>query len=123
MKTIYRADDGTEFEEEEECRDYERQQKLMASPFKSHLYVLNGTEISLNELRKYIGDIYFLDIVSVEDWKTLYELMYNEFGYSVPLYCGKWYYDTKRDEWCNFQTLEHKYQDIKKIFERGDQTS
>lgn len=123
MKTIYRADDGTEFKEEEECRDYERQQELMAHPFKSHIYIADGTEISLKDIDRYINEIYYLDIVSVEDWEVFYELMYNEFGCFVPLHCGKWYYDTKRDEWCNFKTLEHKYQDIKKIFEQGDQTS
>lgn len=123
MKAIYRADDDTEFEDEEECRDYERKQELMAHPFKSHLYITNGTEIHLSNLGKYLGNIGYLDIVSNEDWEILYELMCNGFGYDVPRNPGKWYYDTRHDEWCNFQTLEHKYQGIKKIFEQGDQTS
>lgn len=123
MKAIYRADDGTEFEEEEECRDYERQQELMAHPFKSHIYITDGTEISLKDIDRNINDIYYLDIISVEDWKVFYELMYDNYGCTIPHGPGKWYYDRTRDEWCNFAALEHKYQNIKKIFEQGDQTS
>ena len=123
MKAIYRADDGTEFEEEEECRDYERQQELMARPFKSHIYLRGGIEMPLNELDKHISDVYYLDIVSKEDWETIKELMYENYGCAIPCCAGKWYYNTNRDEWCDFATLEHEYQRIKKIFEQGDQTS
>lgn len=123
MKTIYRANDGTEFEESEECRDYERRQELMAHPFKSHIYLLNGTEVPLSELDKHVSNIYYLDIVSGEDWKTLSELMYGNYGYTVPCCAGKWYYDTNRDEWRDFEHLENRYLGMKKIFEQGDQTS
>lgn len=123
MKTIYRANDGTEFEEERECRDYERKQELMAHPFKSHIYLLNGTEVPLSELDKHVSNIYYLDIVSREDWETLSELMYANYGYTIPCCAGKWYYDTNRDEWCDFEHLENRYLGIKKIFEQGDQIS
>lgn len=120
METIYRANDGKEFTDEMDCVNYERQQKLLKNPFKSHIYIVNGKEIPLEKIYDYISNIFYLDIVSYEDWKTLKDVMYDNYGCNLPPCSGKWYYDTTYDEWRDFESLKNRYLMIAKILEKKD---
>ena len=62
MRVAYFADDGTEFESEHECREYEKKMSNLLSEFKYsiHAYDEDGTAINLED---YDSD----------DWETAFE--------------------------------------------------
>ena len=126
MEIIYRADDGTEFESEKECRDHELKtadfyeecvnvrayddngaiinfrdydMEDMESAFQDISYIQFGTQKAIDLfLDKGVGEFGLLDIES--DLKRLVEVG------------ERYFYDWEEDEW---RCLEDKYKDLDKI--------
>lgn len=97
MRTVYIADDGTEFSDKTECEEYETLKifKINNIPMLDDKFTWVDTNSfeSFNdfELCEYIK------VNSKEDLKILKEI-YNWTGYEVPNSVGEFYYD--HDEYC-----------------------
>ena len=81
--TKYIADDGVEFDDEDECLDYERGIKILkVYGFKA--YNRQGKEIFpknyVKNMDDFKYDVYYLKIENIKGWEEFEELCREEFG-------------------------------------------
>jgi hypothetical protein len=113
----YRADDGTEFEEEEDCLNYESGLKLQSVEGELFLYDCDGEPIPLNNAE--IGEIEFIHCVTpraLDAFTQFYEIqgcyMPDELRNSeTPMYS---FYDYRDGVWNN---LKEEYENLNRIAE------
>lgn len=131
MTELYRADDGTIFEDEEDCLIYERTCELKDA----NIYFANsvGEQITVEEIITQtisIEDIAFIKCATYEDYEKMCNL-FDEFGVVCPedwddkntrdAQCWYWadgetYYDS--GEWVNLRARINELERLKSIFEK-----
>lgn len=126
MRTVYIADDGTEFKTEKECRDYELK---TADFFEECAHVLAyddyGDKINFNNFEMEDMESAFQDIWHIqfntqkaidlfcEIGQSQYGLMYIKDDIRRKVQVGeRYYYDTEEDVW---RCLEDSYKELDKI--------
>lgn len=126
MEVIYRAEDGKEFESEEQCEAYER---IVSTPTKHmgfKLYDFDGEVVQLLDEDYRVNDDFFYIITHDEtESATLYDILHDA-GISSPwdnrgwgdnnFEPGRYYYDKEDYKWKNFKDLEGTYRNILCIF-------
>lgn len=118
MRIAYYADDGTEFETKSQCEKYEQEQENARKNFTSHLYDDDGDEISLQEIMDgNSSTIDYFDIRTDKDLQLIHEILFEQYGISVPDSVGRWYYDYYKNRWCNYDDYKDQYLLMSKIFE------
>lgn len=124
--TKYIAEDGKEFDDEYECREYEIGLSFDLYKNVLKLYDKNNNEITLDTLRDcYDFDAICYIVIKEEkayDW--LYDTMYGYYGLTIPKhddvekenYNCAFYYDFDYDKWisCKKKIEEHK-KEIEKL--------
>lgn len=120
MEIIYRAFDGKEFKNEDECLSYEHQQEIKALNLQSRFFNFDGEVMDINDLYHCIENGWYMDIVSIEEARIIAE--YAEREMSLVLFkdkptIGRFYYDDSAEEWHNIEELYSVYADKLKIFE------
>jgi len=119
----YYADDGTEFNDYDECATYERRQKTINNVRLSRFWDENLKPMTLDE---FIKDPEMCDYMEVatdneaslikvfcrEDAGIMSPWAYNE----TPLH-GRYYFSHSADEWRCFDTDLSTLHEIEKIFE------
>lgn len=120
--TKYVANDGTEFENEDECLDYERVEGMRAIQGVKFFFE-NGKEITdYSDLEDLLDRSYFIKITDEDDFTKFEELLYDELG------CGYWadgwgslkgerglfYYDEDRDCWVSWDDEYDKLREIRR---------
>lgn len=124
--TKYLADDGKEFDDEDECLEYERRQK--AKDFYGFkCYDKNGNPL---DFRKYLGDMdefaWDVKCVKVDDIKGWNDFenfckddcdVYFDNGLDDICEKGLYYYDEDHDYWENW---EHEYEKLRIIRKKYD---
>lgn len=131
MDIIYRAFDGKEFNDEEECEVYERHAQMPKELMGFKLFDDTGTETTLFDEEYRVNDeIFFIITHSAEEAKTLHEVLHDE-GTSSPWdngwggrvareFCaGEFFYDSSEDDWLDFAAYEQHFLEIRKVF-RGE---
>lgn len=117
MEIVYRAFDGTEFENDWECEAYEQRKNIDFSSFKSHLYTKGGEEINIQYLNAVDCEaILFLDIENENDLEIIADI-FSDCGCECAPCVGRWYYDTKDNYWHDYNGLKEKYLAVTNIFE------
>ena len=124
----YFADDGTEFESEEDCQLYETHQKHAKMPL-----MWNGNEkpMTLDDfIKEYesIGDVAFVLFRNKEEYEN-FCYWSDYFGYEAPNfyaeradYPKQFYYDDYdgfNGDWRDLDEEIKRLSDIKKLFEKG----
>lgn len=120
------ADDGKIFEDYDECKEYEKEQKNSYIVEDWHNYVLmfddEGTPISINadvnEIADYldeiaqhiVNDAYYLIINEKCNWKPISKYLYEEYGLALPENTGT--YRWNGDIWTSFD------EEVKKLNNR-----
>ena len=92
MKTVlyYLAVDGTRFEDEEECRDYEVKLQLKRHSKDFKLFNHEREEINLNTKYLVPDDVFYIIIKSIEGANTVGE-WFRDYGAESPFdECGEW---------------------------------
>lgn len=121
MEIIYRAVDGTIFDSEDECLEYESKMKIAAMNLKSRFFDSNGVLMDTNDLFNCLENGYYMELATVEEAKFIAEYSEKEVGttifYITPPSIGRYYWDENRDEWHNVEELYAIYADKLKIFE------
>jgi len=120
MEIIYRAFDGKEFKNEDECLSYEHQQEIKALNLQSRFFNFDGEVMDINDLYHCIENGWYMDIVSIEEARIIAE--YAEREMSLVLFkdkptIGRFYYNDGAEEWHNIEELYSVYADKLKIFE------
>lgn len=120
--TKYIADDGTEFEDEDECLDYERttsMKKIQGVKF----FFENGKEVTdYSSLEDLLDRSYFIKITNEDDFNKFEELLYDELGCSywadgwnsLKGEKGLFYYDEDRDCWVSWEAEYDKLREIRR---------
>ena len=102
---VYIADDGTRFDDEDDCFLYEFDQKLK----KSHLFMLStmsGTDAKLEYLveTKNPSDAVYIEITDEYDMDVL--RMWRDYdGTVIPPEIGKYKYNWSTNEWDNIDEM------------------
>jgi len=127
MDYLYRANDGTIFEEEEDCLAYER----MAETKGANIYFADaeGEQITLEEIITQmvsVDDIAFIKCGTYEDYEKLCSL-FDEFGVQCPedwdnkntvdAQCWYWDESTGYGEWSNLRKHLAELERLKTIYE------
>lgn len=78
--TKYVANDGTEFEDEDECLDYERVEGMKIVQGVKFFFE-NGKEVTdYSSLEDLLDRSYFIKITDEDDFDKFEELLYDELG-------------------------------------------
>ena len=121
MDIIYRANDGKEFDSEDECIDYERKIKL---------HTFKMWDVDANPLSTYDDDsyskVFYLHISNEEELDDVIEQFYlwgiESFGIKGKE-SGFYLYDTNTDQWLDCDKLLKQYREeidkIMKVKEDG----
>ena len=120
--TKYVADDGTEFEDEDECLDYERTEKMKTIKGVKFFFE-NGKEISdYSSLEDLVDRSYFIKITDKDDFDKLEEMVFDELHRHYWAYgwddlkdkTGLFYYDEAFDGWLSWDEQYDKLLEIRK---------
>lgn len=110
MRVMYIAFDGEEFDTEWECADYENALKKRYFGFTDFLYFDNcGREIPLwkiddeDELSRVL-DIAFFVVLKRNPTDEELDYVLNDLGVTFPREKGVWRYDSKENEWRDYET-------------------
>lgn len=128
MEIVYRAFDGKEFEEEEQCEAYERIKTTPKECMGFKLYDTDGSEVKLlDEEYRVNDDFYYIITHNTEESATLYDILHDA-GISSPwdnhgwkncserFEAGQYYYDCEDCRWKNFEDFEETYNHMLSIF-------
>lgn len=119
--TKYVANDGTEFEFEDECLDYELKGKIKGIyGFKA--YNRDAREIhpfDYDDLDDFATDMWFLKVTDIKGWKEFMEICDEERVYfldGVDDICekGLFFFDEDHDYWTSWEAEYEKLRNIRK---------
>lgn len=123
--TKYIADDGKEFDDEDDCLDYERGIKIKdIYGFKT--YDQYGKEIFpkdyISDMNDFIYDVYFIKVTNIKGWEEFENLCYDEFdtcfydGLEEISETGLYFKD---DDSC-WTNWDHEYEKLREIRKKID---
>ena len=120
--TKYIANDGKEFEDEDECLDYERTSTMKAIKGVK-FFSEDGKEITnYSSLEDLLDLSYFIKITDKDDFDKFEELLYDELGCSywadgwdsLKDEKGLFFYDEDRDSWISWEAEYDKLREIRR---------
>lgn len=132
MRTIYVADDGTEFESEEKCREYEKKITDIFSEFgySIHAYDDDGDAIELDDDPENWEDsfqkIVYVKFDSQKAIDVFIEHAIHEYGLcdiehdiKKKVKVGeRYFYDWDKDTWRSLDSILEYYAELAEIFEQ-----
>lgn len=124
----YIADDGKEFETEEECAEYEYCLKMKdAFPTTRFFVTPEGKAAPFNATAEFCESLWFIEINDLNEAEKLHE-WFNNCGFDSPwgrgyracdkVTLGRFFWDSQRDEWRNVEELYKVYWNTRAVFER-----
>lgn len=130
MRVIYCADDGTTFETEKECRDYElKTADFIAECANVKAYDFDGTAVNFNEydiehMEDAFDKIWLVQFgtqkaidLFLEKGKREFGLLYIDEDINGQVEVGKrYFYDAKDDVWMCLEDMQKELDEIAAIF-------
>lgn len=121
--TKYIADDGKEFDNEDDCLEYEKGIEIKkVYGFKA--YDRQGKEIFpkdyISDMNDFIYDVYFIKVENIKGWEEFENLCLDEFdtyfydGLDEISETGLYYKDEDYDCWVNWETEYEKLRAIRR---------
>ena len=125
MHIAYFADDGTRFEDEDECEQYELKQKLTAAITESFFYNEDGKYMTTEEWLTDPECCDYMVVADDDEAELIYKYLREEIGLCHPWEdwriskptAGRYYYSHKDDRWHDFDEEHNELLRIMKIFE------
>ena len=127
-KITYVAIDGREFEDEQECVDYEKSLKLN-NLCRSATFL--NVEFQIMDIKKTLDpqQVFYIYVNNDDDKEYINEYFNNEccsspfstdYGQYVDLsdYSGWFYFNTEKDEWQHFETEKKVFEDMENNFSK-----
>lgn len=121
--TKYIADDGKEFDDEDDCLDYERSIKIL-KVYGFRAYDRQGKEIFPKDYVKnmdyFTYDVYYIKVENIKGWEEFEKLCNDEFdtyfydGLDSISENGLYYKDDDYDCWTNWDYEYEKLRNIRK---------
>jgi hypothetical protein len=111
MEIIYRAFDGKEFDDEEECLDYELKVKTENFTKSNHLAFFDKNGDRLNtSIFKALVEAEFISIVTKNAFEIV-EKVGKDYGLAFPPKCGFWTWDSSKEDWVD---IDDKIEELTK---------
>lgn len=125
MHVVYFADDGTRFEDEDECELYELKQKLTAAITESLFFNEDGKYMTTEEWLTVPDRCDYMTVASNEEAELIYKYLRETVGLCHPWEdwrvdkptAGRYYYSRNDDRWHNFDKEHAELLRILNIFE------
>lgn len=119
--TLYIADDGTEFDCEEDCREYECGQRL--GEMNIMFYNADGEVIPKDRLEHEWEHVFYVDIESHSDLEALLNMVWRN-DIDLPSVdeiddVGHWVYDEDNDRWFEIGQERERLDEMEKVFEKS----
>lgn len=119
----YFADDGTEFNDYDECETYERRQKTINGVQFSRFWDEKRKPMTLERFIKEPEACDYMEVANDDEAAQIKEFCRNDAGimapwdyHETPVH-GRYYYSPDKDEWVHFDTALSELLEIEKIFE------
>lgn len=112
----YVADDGREFESENDCLEYERKAYIKKFSKEIRMFDPSGNRVPVENG---ITDVFYLEVTTdeaAEAFEKFYNDSFTPWDWNEMPKAGKWYYDENDDNWYLVQDLIDKVREIEKIF-------
>ena len=124
----YIADDGKEFETEAECEEYEYCLKMKdAFPTTRFFVTPEGKAAPFNATAEFCDSLWFIEVNDLDEAEKLHR-WFIDCGFDSPWgrgyrscdkSCGRFFWDSNRDEWHNIEELYTVYANAREVFTRG----
>lgn len=112
--TKYYAEDGTEFEDEDECYEYEQLQ--LTEVHKANIVALDYEFDEISNYIKNFEDVYIFYIKTDEDCKWLREKL-DDYGWNMlyfPTHKGIVFWDSKAEVWRTLESVKEFVSNVEK---------
>lgn len=125
MRIVFFADDGTRFEDEDECEQYELKHKLTAAITESFFYNFDGYYMTTEQWLADPESCDYMVVANDEEAELIYKYLRETVGLCHPWEdwrvdkptAGRYYYSHNDDRWHNFDEEHGKLLRIMKILE------
>ena len=128
MTIKYIADNGTEFETQEACEEYEYCLKMRgAFPTTRFFVTPEGKAAPFNATAEFCESLWFIEVNDLDEAEKLHQ-WFNDCGCGSPwgrayracdkVTLGRFFWDSQRDEWRNVEELYKTYWNTRAVFER-----
>jgi hypothetical protein len=136
MRIAYYADDGTEFETEEECRAYENKLSNLTHELRNGVFAydhrrnyIDFNNMSIDDFESAFEQISYIKFDNQEAIDAFMEKA-NEFGFPYfenginrPLVPGeRYFYDDNKDKWFCVEDEQYKLDKIAIVFVTGEES-
>lgn len=123
----YIADDGTIFDDYDECEEYERKKNKWNKITESKFWDEDENPMTIDEWLDEAERCDYMEVASDEEAELIHEFLVDYQGLCHPWIdnrrntirptAGRYYYDHSDDDWHNLQTELDRINQIKKVFE------
>ena len=127
MKVVYIADDGTQFEDEDECKEYEYASEMKDKFPTTRFFDIHCKPMEFVGTWEFCESLFYFDARTQEEAELLHQFFIYH-GYDSPwkrqrwnekvtVSTGRYFYDTDEENWRNVEELYAVYQKMLNIFE------
>ena len=127
MRVIYIADDGTQFEDEYACKEYEYVGKMKDKFPTTRFFNSHGKPMEFVGTCEFCEGLYYFDVRTRDEAELLHQF-FIDCGFDSPwkrqrwdeevtISIGYYFYDTNEDKWRNIEELYAAYQEVLNVFE------
>ena len=119
MRVVYIADDGTQFEDEDECKEYEYADKMKDKFPTTRFYSNRGKPMQFIGTCEFCENIFYFDVRTLEEAELLHQF-FIDCGFDSPWKRKRWDEEvtvSEEDRWRNIEELYAAYQKVLNIFE------
>ena len=126
MRVAYFADDGSEFDNEEECEQYEYNLRMKDKFPTTRFFNRVGKVVPFLASCEFCENLFYVDVSNMDEALLLHQWFQDcgfdsiwprDFHRGVTITLGRFFYDTEEDRWRNIEELYKAYQDVLDIFE------
>ena len=128
MKVVYIADDGAQFEDEDECKEYEYVNQMKGKFPTTRFFNRECQAVPFLATCEFCESLFYVEVNDFEEANRLHE-WFNDCGFDSiwrrdfkkgrNITLGRFFYDTKEDGWRNVDELYNAYKSVEEVFTRG----
>lgn len=123
MKYIYIADDGTQFNNYDECEEYEQLAPYQGKLDTTAFWNSNGLQMSANEFLHDPDECFYMEVCDDNEGRVIDDFLQNYVKTDVPwnvdatTYVGRYYYSVKDYAWHSLDEELGALRTIMEVFE------
>lgn len=127
MRIVYIADDGTQFNDEDSCMEYEAKGKYANKIKRARFFNDDGVPMTFIGTAEQCEDCFYFEVFDLEEAQAIQD-WFNDCGMDTPFYdrlrrevvlcTGRFFFDCDQNRWRNVMELYKEYTNVNDIFEK-----